>query len=135
MGIEDDGNGGGRRDKISHLPWLSDLDPAEVERRNLETNRNRGIHRDGGELNRNALLAGIDPELIGIARKQAQNFLEKISEADRLQAERLVDSIVRTTHPEDMIALIQGIPERVDTMPAIPNASIALAFLTLTEGY
>ena len=84
------------------------------------------------EANCKKLLEGIDSELIAITRKKANKFLASVRRDERIQASKLIDNIVRTLHPNDMISLIHGFPENAVNLPAIPNAAIALAFLSLT---
>ncbi len=133
MGVEDGKEKG--RAKLGHIGWKSNVDPSEIDQRNTEAARNLGIDPNRGERNRNTLLAGIDRSLIEITRRKSEIILGAIPAGDRVRAETMIDSILKTHHPKDLISILHAVDTSAPTTNAANHAAMALAFLALTEGY
>lgn len=112
--------------------WKSPRSSEEINRLNKAAAERLGLTKRE-ENNRDALLEGIEPEVIAMARDQSENILAKTLPEDRREAERRIDDVIRNKHPKGMISYILSTPEEVRELYPVDSAAVALAFLTLTE--
>jgi len=129
MGVED-GNDG--NSKIPQIKWQGDLNEEEVAQRNAESAKRLKLG-DRGEQNRRNLLKDISPELIEVTRAKAEQIVAASVYADQVEALRLMDELIRTLHPAQMLTSIHAISLASKSTQHISDLAVALAFLALTE--
>lgn len=132
MGVED--GSGEKPGDIPKIEWKGAVSPEEVARRNSTAAEGRGVERPG-EKNRDALLAGLDREMIQLGRKKAVEVLAVTTRDERIQSEKMIDAMTNSQIPKYMISILVGLDERTRADDAIRYAAMAQALLNLTEGY
>ena len=120
----------------SDIQWKGARSPEEIANLNKTAADNLGLS-GRGEANRNALLAGIDKGIIGITRTKAAAVVALASDVTLIHAHNMVDTIIKSMHPKDMISRLHAIEFRPETKITPRDAAIALAFngLTAPEEY
>jgi hypothetical protein len=115
--------------------WKGSKPPDEVARLNQEARRSRPELNMAakGEQNRKKLLEGIDPQLIKLGRDKADELLSLVGTDANIQSEKMIDDMVRSYHPKQMIAMLLGLDERSRQDDPIRYAAIAKALLALTH--
>ncbi len=114
--------------------WKGSKSPEEVARLNEKGAEELGLPKRG-EANRDALLSGIDKELIAITRGKAEAILAASTDMDRDEADTIFDTYIKNNHPTTMISVIHGATEEVRKVNPVGYAAMATAFLALTEDY
>jgi len=111
--------------------WHNSRPPEEIANQNAEIGAKRWLER--AEKNRKKLLEGISANLIAVTREKAEKIISQIKAPHLTIAESMIDNIVRTQHPKEMISTLHSQPEEIEDAYAINTAAVAMAFLALTE--
>ena len=113
--------------------WKGSKSPEAIKKLNEEASA--GVFEKRAEENRNALLAGIDRELIVEIRERCHVVLLSTEMKDLEEANKLLDETIRIIAPVSMINALHFVSEDIRKEQPVYYASIANAFLALTEGY
>ena len=73
--------------------------------------------------------------MIEITRRKCEIIIRATAPEDRVQAEGMIDAMIKTHHPKHMVSILHEINPATKTGDLIGNAAIAFAFLAMTEGY
>ena len=113
------------------IEWKGTRTPEDIANLNKTAADNLGLS-GRGEANRNALLAGIDKGIIGITQTKAATVVALASGDTLIQAHNMIDTIIKSMHPKDMISMLHAIEFTPETKITPREVAIALAFSALT---